>query len=50
MVMTVTAIYTAHLLGSCWALLERRWPDVYGKGMHCRKPYPILDTEQEVCG
>lgn len=38
--MTLMFGYTAHVLGKCWVILERRWPEY--RTNHCRKPYPEI--------
>lgn len=34
-----TACYTGNLLGKCWAIVEKRWPE-YRAG--CKYPYPVI--------
>lgn len=40
-IMSVTVCYTAYVLGQCWCILQRRWPQAYTKE-HVRKPYPEI--------
>ncbi|KAI1720752.1 transmembrane amino acid transporter protein domain-containing protein [Ditylenchus destructor] len=39
--MSFTVCYTAYVLGQCWCILQRRWPQHYTRG-HVRKPYPEI--------
>uniref|UniRef100_A0A915CPH7 Amino acid transporter transmembrane domain-containing protein n=1 Tax=Ditylenchus dipsaci TaxID=166011 RepID=A0A915CPH7_9BILA len=39
--MSIIVSYTAYVLGQCWCILQRRWPEAYTQG-HVRKPYPEI--------
>ncbi|KAH7700821.1 Protein Y32F6A.4, partial [Aphelenchoides avenae] len=39
LLMSVIVCYTAYVLGQCWVILLRRWPEYRS---HCRKPYAEL--------
>lgn len=34
--LTILFTYTAHILGQCWVILQKRWPEYHS---NCRKPY-----------